>query len=81
MEIRRIRLAYNNVYAVESAGVRVLVDTGPDYAGARATLAEALNTPEAVALRRAIRQGARAECARCVCALQRGPRQLLLSGV
>ncbi len=43
MEIRRIRLAYNNVYAVESAGVRVLVDTGPDYAGARATLAEALN--------------------------------------
>ncbi|MCC7361376.1 MAG: radical SAM protein [Anaerolineales bacterium] len=46
-----------------------------------APLAQALNAPAAVALRRAIRQGERAECARCVCALRRGPRQLLLAGV
>ena len=46
-----------------------------------APLAEALNTPEAVTLRRAIRQGERAECERCVCALHRGPHQLLLAGV
>ncbi len=45
-----------------------------------APLAQALNAPEAVALRRAIRTGQRAECARCVCAMQRGARQLLVQG-
>ncbi len=42
-----------------------------------APLAQTLNAPAAVALRRAIRTGQRAECARCVCAMQRGGRQLL----
>lgn len=40
------------------------------------TLEEALNTPEAVALRRAYRNGERSECERCVCPLYRGPRAL-----
>ncbi|MFN8507731.1 MAG: MBL fold metallo-hydrolase [Dehalococcoidia bacterium] len=43
MEIRRIAMAYNNVYAVESGGARVLIDTGPDYRGARELLLEALD--------------------------------------
>jgi len=43
-------------------------------------LAQALNAPAAVALRRAIRTGQRAECARCVCSMQRGGRQLLFQG-
>ena len=43
-------------------------------------LSEALNAPAAVALRRDIRTGQRAECARCVCAMQRGGRQLLFQG-
>ena len=32
--VSRIRLHYNNVYIVDGGGVRVLIDTGPDYAGA-----------------------------------------------
>jgi MoaA/NifB/PqqE/SkfB family radical SAM enzyme len=40
-------------------------------------LAAALNSPEALALRRAYRTGQRPECARCVCPLYRGPRALL----
>lgn len=40
-------------------------------------LAEALNVPAAVALRRAYRAGQRPECACCVCPLYRGPRALL----
>lgn len=45
-----------------------------------APLGATLNAPEAVALRGAIRRGERAECARCVCAMQRGARQLLFQG-
>lgn len=40
-------------------------------------LADALNSPAAQALRRAYRNGERAECARCVCPLYKGPRALL----
>ncbi|MDZ7729280.1 MAG: MBL fold metallo-hydrolase [Dehalococcoidia bacterium] len=43
---RRIELAYNNVYVVERAGVRVLIDTGPDYAGAQEALLGALDGRE-----------------------------------
>ncbi|MEP7357117.1 MAG: radical SAM/SPASM domain-containing protein [Anaerolineales bacterium] len=43
-------------------------------------LAQALNAPALVALRRDIRAGRRAECARCVCAMYRGPRSLVLAG-
>ena len=32
--VRRVELAYNNVYVVEAQDARVLVDTGPDYRGA-----------------------------------------------
>ena len=39
-------------------------------------LEEALNTSEAIALRRAYRNGQRRECDRCVCPLYRGPRAL-----
>jgi MoaA/NifB/PqqE/SkfB family radical SAM enzyme len=46
-------------------------------AAGAAGLAAALNTPEALALRRAYRAGERAECARCVCPLYKGPRALL----
>jgi hypothetical protein len=35
-----------------------------------------LNLPEAIALRRAYREGKRRECDRCVCPLYRGPRAL-----
>lgn len=31
-------MAYNNVYVVEDGGDRLLIDTGPDYRGARETL-------------------------------------------
>jgi MoaA/NifB/PqqE/SkfB family radical SAM enzyme len=44
-------------------------------------LREALNTPAAVALRRDIRSGRRAECARCVCAMWRGAPRLMLAGI
>lgn len=40
-------------------------------------LSSALNTDAALALRRAYRSGQRAECARCVCPLYKGPRALL----
>ncbi len=38
-----VNLAYNTVYVVDDGGGRILVDTGPDYRGARETLAGALN--------------------------------------
>ncbi len=40
------------------------------------SLPTALNTPEFIALRRAIRQGRRPECERCVCSMWRGGRGL-----
>ena len=40
-------------------------------------LAEAINADQAVELRKAYRNGERAECERCVCPLYRGPRALL----
>jgi len=40
--VRRIALAYNNVYVVEDGGERVLVDAGPDYRGAFEALQTAL---------------------------------------
>lgn len=43
---------------------------------AEAGLSAALNTPAAVAMRRAYQSGQRAECARCVCPLYKGPRAL-----
>lgn len=36
--VRRIPMAYNNVYLVEAGGERLLIDTGPDYQAARETL-------------------------------------------
>jgi len=42
VSVRRISLGYNNVYVVENTGSRVLVDTGPDYRGAREHLIESL---------------------------------------
>lgn len=46
----RVRLAYNNLYIVEDAGRVVVIDTGPDYRGARETILDALHgrTPEVV---------------------------------
>ncbi|HLY26353.1 MAG TPA: radical SAM protein [Aggregatilineales bacterium] len=41
------------------------------------TLSSAINSPEALALRKAYRSGERQECTRCVCPLYRGPRALL----
>ena len=43
-------MAYNNVYVLESGGESVLIDTGPDYEGAREVLAGALGAklPEVV---------------------------------
>jgi len=40
--VQRITLGYNNVYAVDGDGARLLVDTGPDYHGAREHLSAAL---------------------------------------
>jgi len=40
-------------------------------------LREAINAPDALALRRAYRRGERPECARCVCPLYKGPRALI----
>lgn len=40
--VQRIALAYNSVYLVDAGDERVLVDTGPDYAGAAATIEAAL---------------------------------------
>jgi glyoxylase-like metal-dependent hydrolase (beta-lactamase superfamily II) len=41
LAVERVRLGYNNVYLVEDTSERALIDTGPDYAGADATLLEA----------------------------------------
>jgi MoaA/NifB/PqqE/SkfB family radical SAM enzyme len=41
------------------------------------SLPDALNSPEALDLRRAYRSGERHECERCVCPLYRGPRALM----
>lgn len=40
--VQHIRLGYNNVYAVDDGGGRVLVDTGPDYLGANQALGGAV---------------------------------------
>lgn len=40
--VRHIRLAYNSAYLVEAGGERVLIDTGPDYRGAKDVLATAV---------------------------------------
>ncbi len=40
--VRHILLAYNSVYLVEAGGERVLIDTGPDYRGAKEMLATAV---------------------------------------
>ncbi|MBL8163788.1 MAG: radical SAM protein [Anaerolineae bacterium] len=40
-------------------------------------LGDAINLPEALALRRAYRAGERPECGRCVCPLYKGPRALM----
>jgi glyoxylase-like metal-dependent hydrolase (beta-lactamase superfamily II) len=42
LTVRHIPLHYNSVYLVEGPEVRVLVDTGPDYAGSWRQLQEAL---------------------------------------
>ncbi len=41
--VQPIPLAYNSVYLVETAGRRVLIDAGPDYSGATAVLASAMD--------------------------------------
>ena len=41
-------------------------------------LAEALNTPSLMALRRDIRSGRRAECVKCVCSMYRSPKDLVI---
>jgi MoaA/NifB/PqqE/SkfB family radical SAM enzyme len=43
----------------------------------RDSLAQAVNSEDALELRRAYRTHQRAECVRCVCSLHRGPRSLL----
>jgi len=40
--VERVRLAYNNVYIVSDGADVVVIDTGPDYKGARETVAKAL---------------------------------------
>ncbi|MEO6398743.1 MAG: MBL fold metallo-hydrolase [Tepidiformaceae bacterium] len=44
--VRRIKLGYNNVYALDTEGGNVLIDAGPDYAGAEGVLIA--DTPVAV---------------------------------
>ncbi len=41
-DVQRISLHYNNLYVVDSGGVRILIDTGPDYNGAWAAIQDAL---------------------------------------
>jgi Fe-coproporphyrin III synthase len=41
------------------------------------SLAGALNSSEAISMRRAVRAGERQECGKCVCPLYKGPRSLL----
>ncbi|MCL4249615.1 MAG: radical SAM protein [Anaerolineae bacterium] len=57
----------------------VMARVGDDESGLPrlAPLQEVINTPEALALRRAYRNGERPECASCVCPLYKGPRALL----
>ena len=38
VRIERLALSYNNVYAVDDGGGRIIVDTGPDYRGAQAAI-------------------------------------------
>lgn len=40
--VERVKLAYNNVYLVSDGPALVVIDTGPDYRGARETLTAAL---------------------------------------
>lgn len=40
--VERVRLAYNNLYLVEDADELVVIDTGPDYHGAREIILHAL---------------------------------------
>lgn len=40
--VERVQLAYNNVYLVEDRDELVVIDTGPDYQGARETILAAL---------------------------------------
>ena len=42
IEVERVRLAYNNVYLVSDGDALVVIDTGPDYRGAREALTAAL---------------------------------------
>ncbi|MEO8539543.1 MAG: MBL fold metallo-hydrolase [bacterium] len=48
--VERVRLAYNNVYLVSDGKDLVVIDTGPDYRGARETLTSGLDgrTPRLV---------------------------------
>ncbi|MCC6615480.1 MAG: radical SAM protein [Anaerolineae bacterium] len=57
----------------------VMARAGSDKTAAPhvAPLREAINAPDALALRRAYRSGQRPECARCVCPLYKGPRALM----
>ena len=41
--VQRIQLAYNNVYVVGEGDSPLVIDTGPDYEGARETIAAALD--------------------------------------
>jgi glyoxylase-like metal-dependent hydrolase (beta-lactamase superfamily II) len=41
--VQRIQLGYNNVYVVDASNGRVMVDTGPDYKGAREAIDGALD--------------------------------------
>ena len=42
VDVQTIELAYNRVYVLESRGVRILVDAGPDYAGSWEALERAM---------------------------------------
>ena len=50
VSVERIRLAYNNVYLLSDGERLVVIDTGPDYRGARETITAALRgrRPEVV---------------------------------
>ena len=40
--VERVELAYNNVYFVSDGSSLVVIDTGPDYRGAREAISDAL---------------------------------------
>lgn len=42
VSVERVTMAYNNVYLVSEASGLVVIDTGPDYRGARETLLDSL---------------------------------------